>query len=45
VLAPPADPQALAQALRAAIALRGRRFNDQGSWGETAEAVLELAAA
>jgi len=45
VLAPPADPEALAEALRAAIALRGTRFSDRGSWGETADAVLELAGA
>lgn len=43
VLVPASDGQALVDGLRATIALRGRRFEDGGSWSETAEAVLELA--
>jgi glycosyltransferase involved in cell wall biosynthesis len=45
VLVPAADPAALAEGLRRAIDLGGRRFACSGSWGEAAEAVLALAEA
>jgi glycosyltransferase involved in cell wall biosynthesis len=42
VLVPPADPMALCEGLRAAIALTGRRYADPTSWSENADAVLAL---
>jgi glycosyltransferase involved in cell wall biosynthesis len=41
VLVPGADPEALYQGLRKAMALRGIRFEDASSWADNAEAVLE----
>jgi glycosyltransferase involved in cell wall biosynthesis len=43
VLVAPADPDSLRSGLRAAAELRGRSFEDGGSWEEHAEAVLTLA--
>jgi glycosyltransferase involved in cell wall biosynthesis len=45
VLVPPADPEALRDGLREAIALRGQRFEDPGGWEQTAATVLGLAGA
>jgi len=42
VLVPAADPRALCVALRESIAMRGRRFEDAGSWRESADGVLAL---
>jgi glycosyltransferase involved in cell wall biosynthesis len=42
ILVPAANPDALAEGLRAALGLRGRRFEDQGSWTRNAEAVLDV---
>ncbi len=42
VLVPGADPEALHQGLREAMALRGIRFEDASSWADNADAVLEL---
>jgi glycosyltransferase involved in cell wall biosynthesis/GT2 family glycosyltransferase len=42
VLVPAADPSALCEGLRAAMALRDRHFDDTSSWADNAEAVLKL---
>ena len=42
VLVPGADPEALHEGLREAMALRGIRFEDASSWADNADAVLEL---
>jgi glycosyltransferase involved in cell wall biosynthesis len=42
ILAPAANPTALAAGLREAVGLRGRRFEDSGTWASNANAVLEL---
>jgi glycosyltransferase involved in cell wall biosynthesis len=45
ILVPGANPEALEEGLRQALALRGIRFEDTSSWAENAEAVLGLIAA
>jgi glycosyltransferase involved in cell wall biosynthesis len=42
ILVPGANPEALQEGLRQALALRGVRFEDTSSWTESAEAVLGL---
>ncbi|HEV2973948.1 MAG TPA: glycosyltransferase [Solirubrobacteraceae bacterium] len=42
VLVPAADPESLCDGLRKAIALRGRRFEDDSSWVDNVDAVLGL---
>ena len=42
MLVPGADPNALCEGLREAMALRGLRFEDASSWADNAETVLEL---
>jgi glycosyltransferase involved in cell wall biosynthesis len=42
VFVPAADPDSLREGLRKAIALRGRRFEDESSWTDNADAVFEL---
>ena len=42
VLVPGADPEALYEGLREAMALRGRRFEDTSSWAHNADAVFAL---
>lgn len=45
VLVPGADPEALYEGLREAMALRGIHFEDVSSWVDNADTVLELLAA
>jgi glycosyltransferase involved in cell wall biosynthesis len=42
ILVPAANPTALAAGLREAIGLRGRRFEDSGTWASNANAVLKM---
>jgi glycosyltransferase involved in cell wall biosynthesis len=42
VLVASADPTALREGIERAVALRGRRFTDEGSWAASAEAVLSI---
>jgi glycosyltransferase involved in cell wall biosynthesis len=42
VLVVPTDPSALREGIERAVALRGRRFADEGSWASSAEAVLSI---
>jgi glycosyltransferase involved in cell wall biosynthesis len=42
VFVPAADPDCLCDGLRRAIAMRGRRFEDDSSWADNADAVLTL---
>jgi glycosyltransferase involved in cell wall biosynthesis len=44
VLVPPADPDALRESIRDAVAMSGQRFNDEGSWDAGARAILEILA-
>ncbi|HEY4451298.1 MAG TPA: glycosyltransferase [Solirubrobacteraceae bacterium] len=43
ILVAPRDPDALREALRTALALRGVRFRDPSSWSENVDAILALA--